>query len=119
MYLQFVVTHALSKQGELALWRPYTIYSPISSEAGMTPSLLQLIYQGRVVIPLFLPLEGPSKSSNYLHHPRFYTYRSGCKQGSRAGKKGRKRRLIICMKSIFLPVDSSAARASTPHPAVR
>ena len=62
MYLQFVVTHALSKQGELALWRPYTIYSPISSEAGMTPSFLQLIYQGRVVIPLFLPLEGPSKS---------------------------------------------------------
>jgi len=93
MYLQFVFTHALSKQGELALWRPYTIYSPISSEAGMTPSLLQLIYQGRVVIPLFLPLEGPSKSSNYLHHPRFFILPIWMQAGQQSWQQGKKKKI--------------------------
>ena len=47
--------------GELGLCRPYTYYSPISTEVGMTPSLfIYLPGEGRHS-PI-LPLEGPGKN---------------------------------------------------------
>ena len=48
-------------------------------------------------------LQRVQTGSNYHHHPRFFAYRLGCKQDSRAGRVGKKTAIDVRLKSLFLP----------------
>ena len=87
---------SFSSNWELGLCRPYTNLFRNIIRGGDDTLPFSFTCRGRVITPLFLPLEGSGKSSNYHHHPRFFAYRLGYNWAAEL-EEGKKR-LILWMK---------------------